>query len=42
MTLYVWFWIVTPTLLATFTLALLAKRKVRQCRDFRLSHQGST
>jgi hypothetical protein len=41
MTLYVWFWIVTPTLLATFTLALLAKRKVRRCRDFRLSHQGS-
>jgi hypothetical protein len=34
MTLYVWFWIVTPTVLATFTLALLAKRKLRECKGF--------
>ena len=34
MTLYVWFWIATPTALAAFTLALLGKRKASECRRY--------
>ena len=41
MTLYVWFWIATPTVLAAFTLALLGKRKVSACRRYHALHTAS-